>query len=169
MPDVVPSPLREQIAHLATAAWLDAIPDDMTAGEVARRGYAVANAVLPLVEAARLAERERIARADVAIGELIDQRDDLEKLLDEFLSLVPDMGEHSNMNDPWRNALEWLREHGPVAERERLHAQLRDQIERLPSPVGLPGLVSHVAVLEWIERLLGVAATPQPEEPTDAE
>lgn len=65
------------------------------------------------------------AKAEEArMGELVDERDRLGDLLDRFaakVAPVADIGEHSNGNDPWTNALDRIT---PAAEVDRLRAQV---------------------------------------------
>lgn len=63
----------------------------------------------------------------VAVGELIDERDAREALLDEFAGAVAPIsviGEHSSGNDPWLNALDLVTSHDEVE-------KLRAEVERL--------------------------------------
>lgn len=146
-PDVPPVPLREQIAHAIAACWESEAFDNTTDAEALAM---LAAAVLPLVEAAVAAERE---------AGLARERERMDGLA---------AGMHG------------YGEQCAVAERERLHTQLRRQaqpeIERLmedaprlfaADPLSVVVCAYQEGVRNAAERLLGVAATPQPEEPED--
>lgn len=62
-----------------------------------------------LAEVGRL--RAEAARLDQDVLAVIDERDEYQKRADELAHAIAsvtgaDLGEHSNMNDPWRNALD---------------------------------------------------------------
>jgi hypothetical protein len=73
-----------------------------------------------------LAEVDRLQAAlrneEATTDRLIGERDDMEKLLDQFAyTIAPEsvIGEHSSGNDPWANALDLVT---PAAEVDRLRA-----------------------------------------------
>lgn len=92
------------------------------------------------------AARERIADLDRELDAAIEQRDRAEEAADELANAVGDVGEHSNLNDPWANALELVTPHTVVDSLRARIADLEQQLARANDselPKGSEGRCGH--------------------------
>lgn len=88
---------------------------------------------------------------EAALDQVMRERDDAHELLDTFAYTIAPLlaiGEHSSMNDPWRNALDLV---VPVAHVDRLEAALQRCADSLQSFIDEhpdPGAEAYGAVYE---------------------
>jgi hypothetical protein len=110
-------PLRERTIRLLRAVAYGPAPAPRGLASELLREWETAGFPAPSADAlvalqARLQEVEReLEREGAAHGVTIDQRDRAESAADELAYAIADVdtiGEHSNLNDPWANALDEL-------------------------------------------------------------
>ena len=115
--------MTDQIDLDAIEARVAAYQQHRNFGFACCSAHPVAEAAAALVaEVRRL--RARVEQLDRALGETIDDRDQMHEIADKLAyAVAPEevIGEHSSMNDPWTNALELIT---PKIEVDKLRQQV---------------------------------------------